>query len=67
MCTSTSKALDMNQVMRGEVDKYFKSFDNKLNRAIAAEAIEESRSRVPISNEEKESVLAYAEAIRCKD
>ena len=65
-CTSTAKVMDMNQLLQGDVDKNFKPFSNGANRAITEQAVEESKSQVPISDQEKEALIAYADAIKCK-
>jgi penicillin V acylase-like amidase (Ntn superfamily) len=65
-CTSKAKVMDMNQSLKGDINKNFKPFSNEINRAIREKAIEESKSQVPISDKEKETNIAYASAIKCK-
>jgi penicillin V acylase-like amidase (Ntn superfamily) len=65
-CTSKAKILDMNQSLKGDINKNFKPFSNEINRVITEKAIRESKSQVPISDKEKEAGIAYARAIKCK-
>ena len=64
-CASGSMTLDMNQAMKGDISANFKSFNNESNREIVEEAVEESKSQVPISDKEKDAVISYSSAIKC--
>ena len=65
-CTSAAKVIDMNQSLKGDINKNFQPFTNEINRTIVEKAIEESKSQVPISDKEKEACIAYAGAIKCE-
>jgi penicillin V acylase-like amidase (Ntn superfamily) len=65
-CTSTAKIIDMNQSLKGEIDTNFRPFSYEMNRTIIEKAVAESKSQVPISDKEKEAVIAYPMAVRCK-
>lgn len=65
-CTSRAKVVDMNQSLKGDINRHFRSFSNEINRAIMERAVEESKSQVPISDKDKELNIAYASAINCK-
>jgi choloylglycine hydrolase len=64
-CTSIVKVLDMNQSLKGNINKNFQPYTNEINRTIVEKAVEESKSQVPIGDKEKEAALAYGDAIKC--
>ncbi|MEO6721880.1 MAG: linear amide C-N hydrolase [Ferruginibacter sp.] len=66
-CTATARVINMNQQMRGPVDKNFQPFSAEINRSVMTKAVEESKSQVTISDDEKEGNIAYAKKIKCKD
>jgi len=65
-CSSKARVLDMNQSLEGDIDKSFIPFNDKINRSIVEKAVAESKSQVPISDKEKESLVAYPGTIKCK-
>lgn len=65
-CASGAKVIDMNQAMKGEIDKNFEPFSEKLNRTVMYRAADESKSQIQISEEARESNIAYANGITCK-
>lgn len=65
-CSAKAKVVDMNQSLKGNIDKDFKPFSDEINLAIMEKAIEESKSQVSISKKEKESLIAYPGTIKCK-
>jgi choloylglycine hydrolase len=65
-CASGSRVIDMNQPMKGAIDKKFEAFNEKINRTVMYRAAEESKSQVQISEEVRESNIAYANAVACK-
>lgn len=66
ICTSVAKALDINQIFNGDLIGYFQPFSNSINRKIMERAIEESKTQVRISDEDREANIAYASSIHCK-
>jgi penicillin V acylase-like amidase (Ntn superfamily) len=65
-CSIASKAFDMNQVGKDDVSKSFKNFTPDLNRGVLEKAIRESAREVPLSENTRETMLAYAEKPRCR-
>lgn len=64
-CSATPQALNMNQLLKGEVNENFIAFNNDLNRKILEQSASESKSRVSITEKETEKQLAYPATISC--
>ena len=64
-CTATPMIMDLNLSVKGDVSKDFKPFNTLINRAIIKKSVDESKSRVPISNQQKEAAIAYPGTIKC--
>jgi hypothetical protein len=56
----------MNQPAKGDVTKNFTNFNDQLQATVLTQAIEESRSNVSISDDEKREILNYRADIKCK-
>ncbi|MFT3908379.1 MAG: linear amide C-N hydrolase [Ferruginibacter sp.] len=65
-CSAGAKVLNMNQSLKGMVDKEFISFSNELNRSIIEKAIKESRERVTVTDKQKMTLIDYVATIKCK-
>jgi len=65
-CAATSKLVNMNQSLKGNIDNQFIPFNNDINRWITEQAIEESKSQISVSDKEKETILSYPAGIKCK-
>jgi penicillin V acylase-like amidase (Ntn superfamily) len=65
-CTSESRVLDVNKSAKGDVTRLFKAFAHATNEKIVTKAIEESKSQIVISDEEKNQTLKYANGVKCK-
>jgi penicillin V acylase-like amidase (Ntn superfamily) len=66
-CTAQSKATNMNQSLKGDISKELKPFDIAINRLVVTKAVEESKEQVPMSNEERDAIIAYGSAVKCKN
>ena len=66
-CASTSKVLNMNQSLKGDISKSFAPFSTAINRSTVDEAVEESKTQVTITDKEKEKLVTYADDIKCKN
>jgi len=64
-CSSSPKVFDMNQSGKADVTKNFTNFNDQLQARVLTEAIEESRSNVSISDDEKRAILNYTAGIKC--
>jgi penicillin V acylase-like amidase (Ntn superfamily) len=65
-CTSPAKMYNMNQQGAGDITASFILPDKELKRNVLARAVAESSKYVTITDEEREGMLNYEEAIRCK-
>jgi penicillin V acylase-like amidase (Ntn superfamily) len=66
-CPSDTKALNMNQSLKGDVNKKFIRFSDKVNREILDKAAKESASVIPLSEKDKEGNVTYASQIKCRN
>ena len=64
-CPTKSKVLNMNQPLTGNVDSYFTTFSDEINRKIMDQAVSESKDQVRITEKEIDSNIAYAAGIKC--
>lgn len=64
-CNATSKALNMNQPMQGNIDKLFVSFSEELNTSVIRKAVLESKNNVNIPEERVKELIAYTKNIKC--
>ena len=65
-CTASSKMLNINEALQGEVSATFKNFSIPGYRAVLETAVRESQSQVMISEKSKEALLNYSREINCK-
>jgi len=65
-CASSPMVFNMNQAGKGDVTKSFTNFNDQLQARVLTQAIEESRSNVSISDDEKRDILNYRADIKCK-
>lgn len=64
-CTSSSKAWDMNQGGKGDIDKLLENFTTAINKKIIETAATESESRVAISQQNRERLWQYSSSVKC--
>ncbi|MEP7145332.1 MAG: linear amide C-N hydrolase [Ferruginibacter sp.] len=65
-CPAKAGAIDINIDNKGDVGAHFGPFDDTQNRLIVEKAVEESKSQVPMSDNEMAAIINYAKAIKCK-
>jgi len=65
-CNTTPRMYNMNQQSAGNITSRFIKKDSKLERTILEKAVQESQSRVNISNNTKEAIIRYEENIHCR-
>ncbi|HEX2605999.1 MAG TPA: linear amide C-N hydrolase [Flavisolibacter sp.] len=65
-CDGTPMVFDMNQPFKGPVDKFMIPFTASMNKKLIEKSVKESQSQVPISDEEKQALIAYPASIRCR-
>ena len=65
-CTATAKVWDMNQDGKGNIDRLFENFTPAINRKIVETAAQESESRVPISQTNRQRLWQYSSDIKCQ-
>ena len=65
-CITRPKMYDMNNSGSGNIQKKFIADDHAIKKAVLQKAVEESRSRVRISDAEMQAILKYGESINCR-
>jgi choloylglycine hydrolase len=65
-CSASSKMLDINEALKGEVSGSFQKFSIPGYRVVLEKAIRESQSQVMISEKSKKALLNYSLEINCK-
>lgn len=65
-CATASKIMDMNKAEHGDMSRYFTGYSNHANELIFEKTVKQSSSRIELKQEEKQAVLTYPDAIRCK-
>jgi choloylglycine hydrolase len=65
-CKTTSKYLDMNQHVTGDINPLFKSFTPEMNRKMVERSFEESSSQIRAEKEEIRKTWEYASSVACK-
>lgn len=64
-CSGVPMSFNMNQPYFGNVSNRFEKFSKSLNRKFLEKAIHESSSRISITTNRMETMLKYADGIRC--
>lgn len=65
-CNTTSKSLDLNQHIIGDISSLFKNFTLEMNRKMVEKTFEESSSEIRASKQEIMDTWEYATTINCK-
>jgi choloylglycine hydrolase len=65
-CTSSAKALDMNQPANGNINSLFENFSTSINKRIVETAAKESEDRVFINPQNRERLWQYASTVKCQ-
>jgi penicillin V acylase-like amidase (Ntn superfamily) len=64
-CSATPKMLNMDQPVKGNITKRFTARDKNLSQELLDKAIRESRSRVNISDADRNKLLNYENTVHC--
>lgn len=65
-CQAASKAINMNKAGSGDISSRMVDFSGELNRKTVEMALEQSFSRVRVSQAEQEATITYPGSISCK-
>jgi penicillin V acylase-like amidase (Ntn superfamily) len=65
-CKQTSKTIDMNAVLKGDISSKLAGFSSRFNTRIIDKTLLESRSRITIPDPQKRALKAYNSTIHCE-
>lgn len=66
-CSAKAMSFDMNQPMKGNVVKLFHPFTDEMNYKIVHEAVEETRRKFDLTDEDVKRIVGYTRSVKCEN
>ena len=65
-CSESSMTVDINRSQAGDLENYFEKFSDEFNRSILEIALQQSASRITLTEGQKRAAFQYPGTIYCK-